>query len=1194
MFTSLISHTARTPRSSIQNFPPYKSNRSPASLAGLTAYDSSPSHSSHSEPPQPTFTRLTSYTAKKPGKRRHMRAVRRHHKPLSLRAHIVAIYIGIVTVLLVFFVVAQQVSVHDDATDGKPAYQVRSLDLAERSRRRNSLKSSEEKHQNFLALGRQMPNITSSVDISKEDTLMAALEETTSPKIAETPASSVSLETNYIDAFSAPMTSETRILSAKTSEVLPAASIMSMTVTPEESVIILTATASGSSLFHSAQNIASQISVSSEEAPALTETKTQTAIIDKLTSIYTLASTTEAPTAPSQTQDSGLELSIKVLPVPSQHLVLSDTLSPTRLPESENSATLSAAIPVTSSYKANLQNEASLPITTPSLTVPNVMVAVALTVSNTQIPKPSSIPVASVPSANALSDIQSSWTTNSYTLLAAQNAPTDLPTIVEGALSTGHRTEIQPQESIQSVGANMIVYETTLQAASPYLNSASAQVPSSDLGSTRASNPAVAFTTPSEITQQDSLTLVLTSQTLAPAASDRSQFLEQANPTQSAASLGISTLITLQMPASAEKSQSLLPVPKTTSQESSAHRTLPATKTPEPAIKEILTQPESLVTSIMVLTSPGYMTIFTSTGSPITSTFTGADNTLHTTTTTPEVLVTSSVSPTVVTRTAVFTLFPESTSSTNLHSGPIPADMPEFTITKMHNFLGHFLAPLLATGLLVCAMTLDQNAKMYQPFALLARREGACAEDSLTLKFYGLHSVLTPFRLLRKGLPLTALTTLLMWISWVLIAVSAEAVHLISEAPCKSGDTLCAVKLSFRPVPSHAVIALMAIMLLLLIGLVVVLWKWDSGVCANPWSIAGIAALLSHYITREPLIGLPRVTHQKEIDAVYKGKEYQLNLFQGRGGLLEYGIAPGESTAALRPTNNDTDGPHALVAKSTKKPNFIDMVKDAVAKDKRQPFFALSIRARLLFIMYLVLLVAWIGYYTQLEDAKDRMVIFMNSGEFGPKFLLAMFGVVVAVAWTHVYQSIAILGPFLVIKAAPHHAETSVLVTRASNAYLGLWVSIKRKQPLTMVAATLSIVADFLPLIMCNIPQRSGSPIMRTTHNTCSALALAILVFMIAMLLLSLIVKLPYMPGDPRTIAGVGVYIADSRLISEIKQFQTSMVDSRQREAEIKELGIRFVMGDMVGVSKARRYGVEVSTAVHQSKHQERGMESPA
>ncbi|KAL2891251.1 A-agglutinin anchorage subunit [Ceratocystis lukuohia] len=1190
MFTSPISHTARTARSSIQSFPPYKSNRSPAFLADLTAYDSSPSHSSHSELPQPTFTRLTSYTAKQPGKRRHMRAVRRHHKPLSLRAHIVAIYIGIVTVLLVLFVVAQQVSIHDDATDGKPAYQVRSLDLAERARRRRTLESSEEKHENLLALGRrQMPNITSSVEISRDDTQVTALEETTSSKIAETPASSVSLETNYIDAFS-----ETRILSAKTSEVLPAASIMSMAVTPEESVIVLAATASSPSSFHSAQSIASQISVPSEEAPQVTETQTQTAVIDKLTSIYTLVSTLEASTAPSQTKESGLEPSIKVLPVPSQYHVLSDEPSPTRLPASENFATLSAAIPITSSSKANIQNEAPLPIPTASSTAPNVMVAVALTVSNTQTTKSSSFLVASVPSANALSDIHPSWTTDSYTVLVTQNTLTDLPTIVEGASSTGHRTEYQPQESIQSAGGSRIVYETTLQAASPSLHSASAQAPSSGLGSAWASNPAVAYTTPSEITQQDSLTLVLTSQAPAPTASDRSQFLEQANPAQSAASLGISTLITVQTPASAEKSQPLLPVPKTTSQESSAYRAQPATKTPESVIKEVLTQPESLVTSIMVFTSPGYMTIFTSTGNPITSTFTGADNTLHTTTTTPEVLVTSSVSPTVVTRTAVFTLFPESTASSNHRSGPIPADMPEFTITKMHNFLGHFLAPLLATGLLVCAMTLDQNAKMYQPFALLARREGACAEDSLTLKFYGLHAVLTPFRLLCKGLPLTALTTLLMWISWVLIAVSAEAVHLISEAPCKSGDALCAVKLSFRPVPSHVVIALMVIMLLLLIGLVVVLWKWDSGVCANPWSIAGIAALLSHYITREPLIRLPKVTHQKEIDAVYKGKEYQLNLFQGRGGLLEYGIAPGESTAALRPTNNDTDDPPAPVAKSTKKPNFIDMVKDAVAKDKRQPFFALSIRARLLFILYLVLLVAWIGYYTQLEDAKDRMVIFMNSGEFGPKFLLAMFGVVVAVAWTHVYQSIAILGPFLVIKAAPHHAETSVLVTRASNAYLGLWVSIKRRQPLTMVAATLSSVADFLPLIMCNIPQRSGSPIMRTTHNTCSALALAILVFMIAMLLLSLIVKLPYMPGDPRTIAGLGVYIADSRLISEIKQCQTSMVDSRQREAEIKELGIRFVMGDMVGVSKARRYGVEVSTAVHQSKHQERDMQSPA
>ncbi|KAL5615249.1 uncharacterized protein BROUX77_001086 [Berkeleyomyces rouxiae] len=1187
MSTNTSSRAGGTPRSSTHV--PSSHHYSPASSQDFT-HNSSPNRQRTSQPQSSELSGYYSYTTKHPGKkRRHMRTVRRHHKPLSLRAHIVAVYVGVVTVILVLFVVAQQVSIRDDASEAAPAYQVRSLESVQSARWRPHGSVKEGHSKLPVPRKRQIRNVTSTTSEALNGAPSTTLSAETSPSDAATRV----LQTTQSNNFATDTTQQSDRISTATTQ----SNTAEQQIAQHRSASATDNTAENPSKVNSVAtthlDILSQTPAVMESASTTSQPQQQESPVSSLSNsmseTVTLSAISSEKTriiSPENTYTMNIQKSGTTNSVASSSLDSLLVHVPSSTPTSTNSVFSAATAPV-SVTETGPQNIIALSYSSMSSDIGTL---VSTTVSSS-VAQGSDMQYIAVESASTSlvfvdpsSYMQPFINSENPTAIVAQGVQTAF------TIESGSTSALGIQSSTVAEGADTT--SATAEAYDSEIAPAAVPVPSL-VSSVLVDSATLAGTSTTSVTlQQDGIVATSTTQITRQSAtatqdeaSENTENTLVAAITQTRTNSGVSAIQT-----SSANDKALSSAPKMTNASPSNTQFTSATKTPQSAIKEILTASEMLVTRTELYTQPGFMTTFMATESPITSTVTDGSNNVHVFTTTPVVLVTSSVGPVVVTRTAVYTVFPESTraaSSTN--SGPIPADMPEFTISKTNNFLGHFLAPMLATALLVCSMTLDQNAKMYQPFALLARRGGACAEDSLTLKFYGLHAFTTPFRLLRQGIPLTALTTMLMWISWILIAVSAEAVHLVSISPCKEGDELCGVKLSFRPTASYLVVALVGLILLLLVALVFVLWKWDSGVCANPWSIAGIAALLSNRITREPLIGLSKVTHQNEIDAAYQGKEYELNLFQGRGGLLEYGIIPGESTAALRPTNDtDADLPSSF-PDSKKQETFIEMVKSAVAKDKRQPFFALSVRARLLFILYLVLLVVWIGYYTQLEDAKHKMVIFMNSGEFGPKFLLAMFGVVVAVAWTHVYRSIAILGPFLVMKSAPQEAETSILITRTSNAYLGLLVSIRRKQLLTMVAASLSIIADFLPLIMCNIPQRSGSPIMRSTHNVCSAISLALLVFMIAMLLLSLVVRMPCMPGDPRTIAGAGVYISDSRLISEIKQCQTSMVDSRQREAEITDLGRRYVMDDMMGVSGAERYGVEVSSAVYQSKDQARG-----
>ncbi|KAK1990896.1 hypothetical protein LX36DRAFT_663816 [Colletotrichum falcatum] len=144
--------------------------------------------------------------------------------------------------------------------------------------------------------------------------------------------------------------------------------------------------------------------------------------------------------------------------------------------------------------------------------------------------------------------------------------------------------------------------------------------------------------------------------------------------------------------------------------------------------------------------------------------------------------------------------------------------------------------------------------------------------------------------------------------------------------------------------------------------------------------------------------------------------------------------------------------------------------------------------------------------------------------------------------------------------------ESSILLTRPTNSFYGIYAAIIEGDVVLMLAAFMAILAEFLPILLTNIPYNLTQTL--ATHNICALTSISILALMLVALVASLFTKWPDMPVDPRSIAGAMYYIDESRMLEDFEGL--SELDSAEREKKVKELGRRYFYGAINGKNGKR------------------------
>lgn len=452
-----------------------------------------------------------------------------------------------------------------------------------------------------------------------------------------------------------------------------------------------------------------------------------------------------------------------------------------------------------------------------------------------------------------------------------------------------------------------------------------------------------------------------------------------------------------------------------------------------------------------------------------------------------------------------------------------------------------FLPTLLAVILALPITIIDHNAKLFQPFRSLSQPEGVPGEEALTLRYAGWDSLflITPFRQLLRGQAVPLVTTLLVGCSWGLAPLASEAVGVKIHGRCGHLSIKgCAIAVGVSEGPALALVGLMAVMVVLLGLLVLLLREWDTGVTKNPWCLAEMAMLARNRRLREPLTRMGEATEEGLEKLCRRGRFRLGTIFPVDDGVYVhdkdeaavYASVTAGHAYGIVPHWEDTSGVVSEVPGRVDA-HELELQRKPHLNPFTAPFPSLTYACRAGFILLLLSLMALLAYYF-VSRGDTPFELFMDSQTFGVKFLFAAIGGVIALFWCSLFLSIAAVAPFYRMAASrvpSRNSQKPISWVSPTNALSGVYVAVRRRDGILLAAGLMSLAAELLPVFLANIPY--ALTLTYDTHRVCTFLSLAILGVMVLVLVATLFVRWPFMPVDPRTLAGAMYYVADSDVL---------------------------------------------------------------
>ncbi|KAM7223351.1 hypothetical protein V8F06_001228 [Rhypophila decipiens] len=484
------------------------------------------------------------------------------------------------------------------------------------------------------------------------------------------------------------------------------------------------------------------------------------------------------------------------------------------------------------------------------------------------------------------------------------------------------------------------------------------------------------------------------------------------------------------------------------------------------------------------------------------------------------------------------------TRSTGGNNGPssktettVIVDGALYNLTPDEYFAGAFLPTFVAILLGIPISIIDTNARLIQPFHAL-KLGGRCASSSLDLTFSGpINTFLMPCRLLLIKQPVTYITSLLTWASWLLVPLASEAVGLQVFGHCgRFSIEGCAVSLGVSSSPKNALVVLLAAMVILLLILLHLLRNWHTGVYCYPWSIGGIATLTTDAHLRQ-LIGQRIQDGPEQVTKASENTRFRLGISDhgyytiiAEDRAQETGASPVKSQRKA-----ETSFPYLSGMKK-----WAHWARRAVlntSRSSRTPFICLTYTWRVVFLAFHIGVLALVIYYRVAQNTRTADILGFKPG-FGSRFLFSALGKIISLFWsdfliskhgnnTHPYVLLSPPHP-------PQPASSSILIPRPTNEFSVIYWTMTQlittkgnlKANFSLISASfVAILSKFLPVLMTNIPYTLQQTY--PSYIVCTTISMAILSLMIVTLLGSILLmgNWPYLPSDPRTIAGMMYYL---------------------------------------------------------------------
>jgi fluoride exporter len=140
----------------------------------------------------------------------------------------------------------------------------------------------------------------------------------------------------------------------------------------------------------------------------------------------------------------------------------------------------------------------------------------------------------------------------------------------------------------------------------------------------------------------------------------------------------------------------------------------------------------------------------------------------------------------------------------------------------------------------------------------------------------------------------------------------------------------------------------------------------------------------------------------------------------------------------------------------------------------------------------------------------------------------------------------------------PQPANTSILLGRPTNEFYCLYKAFKHRDLFLALVAAVTILGKALPVVMSNIAYTLSQTYI--SYLVCAGASIAILSVMTLTLAGSMFVRWPYLPVDPRTMAGTLYYFAADPDVAE-GFAGLGHLQRAERNRRVEALGRRYSYG---------------------------------
>ena len=318
----------------------------------------------------------------------------------------------------------------------------------------------------------------------------------------------------------------------------------------------------------------------------------------------------------------------------------------------------------------------------------------------------------------------------------------------------------------------------------------------------------------------------------------------------------------------------------------------------------------------------------------------------------------------------------------------------------------------------------------------------------------------------------------------------------------------------------------------MLISIYFLLRNHRSGVYSDPSSVASIASLIHHPETTRDFKDLDPLAPKKKLLKQLSGRRYRLESYIAPNGLERYGIV---STA--------DSGPEHRNAQYTS----LDQARMPPLEKKSKKSHMINIGMNLVLTISIVGLLTLITYYTQTSSGPFED--FMDSQNFGPRFLLTVVGIIIKAQWSRLERLAAANAPLekLYNPTPSGSVRSTILAQRTLNPISTVGVALANSNPFAALLGFTALLAEILIILLPGVPFSSGQLYTwaRATWYTCMALLGFMCIVMIAVWAKFRV----SWPKQPNTIGAMAVYLADSILAEELAPLATA--SEKEREAAV-------------------------------------------